>query len=977
MSTNNKRSEEIKDDALIATLKGHTDFVRGVAITPDGRLIVSGSWDRTIKVWNVLTNQLLATLEGHTGSVWCVAITPDGKRIVSGSSDKKIKIWDGDNYQLLATLEGHLNEVMGVAITSDGNRVVSCSCDKTVKIWDSQNYKLLATLEGHTNHVLRVAISFDGNCVVSGSRDNTIRVWNGQSHQLLAKLEGHLGCVYGIAVSSDGKRIVTSGEDKTIKVWDGNSLKLIATLEGHTDAVRVVAISPEGKRIISGSWSKTVMVWDGKSFKALATLIGHTGAIYGASVTDEGKIIVSGSDDSTVKVWDGSEFNNIHDENSGVYTAAKVVLVGETSVGKSGLMIRLTEDVWRETGSTHGMNVKKIPLLTENNDPFDKEIWLWDFAGQPDYKLIHQLFLSNTSLGLLIYNPQDPKTLDTLAEWDALLSRAIKPRPPLLLVAGRCDVGSSRESDETMQQFMAQHNSIGHHKTSAKIGVGCRELKQDIIDKIPWDQLPVTSSPKRFKALKENIYNLSNTESLSPLIPDKLLIEKLRMMSRDDPFEMAELKTVRELLAAQGLLFKLPYGDLWLLKPDLLNAYASSILLTARRKSEVGCVDKAKIVNAELEFEQLGESRLPESDEKLLLPAILQLMGERQISLEEETNDGDKIIFPAVFRIARPTKPEIPSLAAIYQFEGLVDDIYASLVVRLYYSKRFVKQAIWKDAADFVTAESGHPAGIALERKGDAKAEIQVYFEGDTPEAEKNVFRRFIFEHLTNKSSDSPASIPLYFCPYCNWQIPYDVANKRLKAGKTEFICSDCGESFAIALALESQPITKHESDALGAMDRAIHIALDNRSKALLQTGEVMVQVAITNQIFRLVTMEDVGIDAEIELLDDASLPTSKRIYLQLKSGDSFLRKRVNDNRYTFRLKNERLLKYYQNSDSDVLLVIRPSTGNMLFINATKYLQKRLREDPDHANDLTIVFDGKPFTADEILTLRKEVLAKF
>ena len=114
---------------------GHNSSVWSVAITPDGKRIVSGSWDETVKIWDLQSGEYLATLEGHSNLVTSVAITPDGKRIVLGSSDKTVRIWDFQSGKCLATLEGS-SSVWSVAITTDGRRIVSGSRDDTIKIWD-------------------------------------------------------------------------------------------------------------------------------------------------------------------------------------------------------------------------------------------------------------------------------------------------------------------------------------------------------------------------------------------------------------------------------------------------------------------------------------------------------------------------------------------------------------------------------------------------------------------------------------------------------------------------------------------------------------------------------------------------------------------------------------------------------------------------------------------------------------------------
>ncbi|PHS38195.1 MAG: hypothetical protein COB07_08860 [Sulfurovum sp.] len=146
-------------------------------MSEDGKIIISGSGDNTIKIWDSANGTLLKTLKGHEDPVSSVAISEDGKTIISGSWDQTIKIWDSASGTLLNTLKGHEDRVKSVAISKDGKTIISGSY-KTIKIWDRESGKILKTLEGHTSSVNSVAISKDGKTIISGSGDNTIKIWD-------------------------------------------------------------------------------------------------------------------------------------------------------------------------------------------------------------------------------------------------------------------------------------------------------------------------------------------------------------------------------------------------------------------------------------------------------------------------------------------------------------------------------------------------------------------------------------------------------------------------------------------------------------------------------------------------------------------------------------------------------------------------------------------------------------------------------
>ena len=162
---------------LKKTLTAHTDAVFSLAMTPDGKTLVTGSGDKTIKVWNLSTGELKNTLIGHIDTVFSLAITPDGQTLVSGSGDKTIKIWNLSTGQLTNTLTSHTDVVISCLMTPDGQTLVTGSGDNSIKVWNWKTAKLKNTLTGHTNWVSTLAMMPNGQMLVSGSGDNSIKIW--------------------------------------------------------------------------------------------------------------------------------------------------------------------------------------------------------------------------------------------------------------------------------------------------------------------------------------------------------------------------------------------------------------------------------------------------------------------------------------------------------------------------------------------------------------------------------------------------------------------------------------------------------------------------------------------------------------------------------------------------------------------------------------------------------------------------------
>ena len=379
---------EYRYTELLSLLKGHESDVTSVAISPNGRIVVSGSSDNTIRVWEKRSGELLSILRGHEGNVTSVAISSDGRQIISGSNDSSIKIWDMKSGKLISTLNGHTGSVYSIDISFYGKTIISGSNDNSVKIWSIDSKRAIYTLSGHIDSVYSVAISHDGTMIVSGSDDTTIKLWDRRSGELLSTLDGHSSLVSSLAISSDGKRVVSGSWDNSIKIWDVESSRLISTLIGHTSLVNSVDITPDGKRVVSGSWDRTIKVWDVESGDLIYTLNGHTSSVRSVAISPDGKSIVSGSNDNSSRVWSGESAEMISTlQGHTNYVISVTISSDDTTIvsGSNDKNIMVWDRDSRELLATlegHMGNVNSVAISSDKSKIVsgsnDMSIRVWD-----------------------------------------------------------------------------------------------------------------------------------------------------------------------------------------------------------------------------------------------------------------------------------------------------------------------------------------------------------------------------------------------------------------------------------------------------------------------------------------------------------------------------------------------------------------------------------------------------------------------
>jgi WD40 repeat protein len=287
--------------ALQRTFSGHRHTVCAIVVTTDGRYALSGSYDFTVKMWDIRSGATLHTLRGHEQPVNSIAVTTDGKHAISASSDHTLKVWDLLHGIELRTLQGHENGVRTVLLTPDEAWAISASSDHTIRLWDWKQGNSAEIFIQQDHGFWTIALTPDGHHLASIQNDTSITLWDmktGQPSKVLATVTP----VIALTISPDGKYLAAGCEDGTLILWDLTTQELFTT-PAHVSEIWTIAFTPNVEILITGSEDGTLKLWAIKTLTPLQTVNLHVFPVLCTAVTPDGKQVLSGSYDQTVRLW--------------------------------------------------------------------------------------------------------------------------------------------------------------------------------------------------------------------------------------------------------------------------------------------------------------------------------------------------------------------------------------------------------------------------------------------------------------------------------------------------------------------------------------------------------------------------------------------------------------------------------------------------------------------------------------------------
>ncbi len=326
------------------------------------------------------------------------------------------------------------------------------------------------------------------------------------------------------------------------------------------------------------------------------------------------------------------------------------------------------------------------------------------------------------------------------------------------------------------------------------------------------------------------------------------------------------------------------------------------------------------------------------------------------------------LIFPSLYKRQRPERPSHPLILMTFRFEGHLDEIYATLVVRLHYTDVFKYKQLWLDAADFVSL-ADEKIGLKMTRH-EGQGEITVFADGNVSENSRLMFVRYIHEHLKARDPNC-VRIRHYVCEKCKQPFGDQATIERARTDSQKHVfCGRCGKKIVLDDVIEQQFSAEEMSRRAREMQEQAQEVLDNESKELILIGHTYVIAGEAGQVYRQYTNSDKGIDGEIEFKKDDGKAAATLLYIQLKSGDSYLTTHK-DGKEVFTIKKENHVEYWREKAYPVMLVVRTSDGRIRWMDVRAYLQ---REHTAGRPVKQIIFNGEPFTAAAVRAERDKFL---
>ena len=714
-------------------------------------------------------------------------------------------------------------EGANLAVSPGGGFLACTTGTSQVWVFETPTGRLVRAFDGHSRTVTGLGWA-DDELIVSTADDATLQIWRPDDSIPVTVVE---------TIPAAGMVFVR--ERRTALIWSARGEMLAWSLEGVAP-VQLWDREPPARSVATNFTRLTVSAVDG-----LLALVDAGGT--DLLLVSDWAHVVSAPPATTT------------------YANAKVLLLGDSGVGKSSLAMVLAGQDFTPTESTHGRRIWQFQAADEPEPSGDsREVILWDLAGQPGYRIVHQLHLDGAALALILFDAKsETMPLAGVRHWAHAVQHAYPASEgglPAFLVAARADRGGISVSDQRIRQLMADFGLAQYFKTSAKEAVDTDLLRSRVLAEIDWSRIPEVTSTTLFAAVKKFVTEQRTRTLLTPInelgrrfqaeVPSAVQLltgqEPASEPAGDSPPELspARLASVFEgsvaRLESAGLVKRLKFADYVLLQPELLDAYAGAMVNAARDEPDgLGSILETKVMNVDFQVPPSERVR-DQLQERLLVLATLEELLQHELVLREPTKDGVQLVFPSAYRRDQSTSEMPYGDGVVFRFEGPIQNIYATLIVRLARSDRFRRVDTWQSAARFA-AEEG-TCTVALRFPAEGEAELLIGYDG-VPDETRRQFERFVHAHLERRAT--PGTITRerqYSCPDCAVAFTAEQVRHVIRRGRSHIRCPVCENRVPLR---DNYQLASDADQATAAMDASADAGREIEAATAVLRGKTAV----------------------------------------------------------------------------------------------------------------------------------------
>ncbi|MFI8951842.1 TIR domain-containing protein [Streptomyces sp. NPDC053750] len=737
-------------------------------------------------------------------ALWTAAWRDDGDRLAVAGRDNTVHVVNPLDGTEELTLAGHTDDVHGVGWANERSLIYSASYDGTVRVWDAADGHALRTVPAHQGRIEDVRWNEDDGLLYTAGRDGMLRAWNLDSGEAAGEVAAHQGFVLRVIDNPTTAVLYTASSDGTVRVWDRRELRLLHTVRGLTATPHDLSLSSDGRLLAVQDDAAHLWVYRADTMELIDVLqdVAAHHHWYGSGRFHPTLpyLVSTGREDRelTLRTYDTALVEQLVAESGAArYANCRVALLGNTGVGKTALSRALCGKGFKATESTHGTQVSLMDRSVVDDDlgTVVREVFLWDFAGQSVYRLVQPVEAVGIEVALLVLDNRNAgNPLDEIREWETLLRLGSTgdDGPQRIVVIARADRGGLSLDLATQEGRPEVLRHLGTVQTSARDGTNIRELRELILGAVDWDSVPTITSNTRFQQLRS--YVLQQAAAGRVMSQTRLLYREFCQSCARADLPEPTLEEFRVLLAgldSEGLLRRLRFGDLVLLQPTIVGAYASMLVIAAQQVADGrGTLAEDEVLG--LRIPLLENDRVAERkhEEDIMHAAIEELLSSGSLVRDEARG---LLCLPSAVR-RRPDEAAWQGLKGrtVLRARVLADHAYASVVGALVYSGLFSDWELWASRARFVRPDGGS-SWISVHPDRGAHIRFEVRHDPRVNETDCALFEELCRSRIARHCvGDEVETVEHVACDECDTVVSPEQRQRRRQRGFDWITCGVC-----------------------------------------------------------------------------------------------------------------------------------------------------------------------------------------